>query len=267
MTKPAHPSFNLGTLIAVASLCLGVLSACGVQETAQSRAVEASPQAAATTTLVPYEATQESRRATSMARVANDIATSEALPTPEVWPTLPPNPTYDPNLNPRGIVSCEPVQWDQLLIENCWAEEINGVRVGVRAGALLTDIEQGALQLQDEGYINVRRQSLESGSSTWEEEYLTPTEAGRIEVVAANDFVLTLRAENGRFFAFDLDSREWITPPATATPVPATPASTTTPSPTPVRRARADALLAGIPADPAARAQTRERAALLAKVL
>lgn len=87
VTKPAHPSFNLGMLIAVASLCLGVLSACGVQETAQSRAAKASPQAAATTTLVPYEATQESRRATSMARVANDIATSEALPTPEVWPT------------------------------------------------------------------------------------------------------------------------------------------------------------------------------------
>jgi len=251
-----------------------------------------------------------------------------------------------------------------VLIENCWAEEINGVRVGVRAGALLTDIEQGALQLQDEvyltpsrsgtarivqadalfltvrtangdffgfdvrtgqwdtarptatpksvdaysrgiqpcetppsyflagncwaeilngsyyqvragaarpepaqGYINVRRQSLESGSSPWEEEYLTPTEAGRIEVVAANDFVLTLRAENGSLFAFDLDSRTWITPPATATPVPATPTSTTTPSPTPAKRVRAATLLAGIPADPAARAQTRELATRLAALL
>lgn len=317
-------------LILPTTLALILLSACGARETAQSLAAEVSPvPASPTRTTIPFEATIAADKATAMAQFANNVATSEAQSIPEVWLTLPPNPTFDPSINPQGFVSCEPAPGDQVLIENCWARDINEVRVGIRAGALITDPEQGALQVNDkvfltasrsgrarivqedglvltirtasgkffsfdiatrqwlaplptatprpleaytrgiqpcvappsyflagncwadiidgrsyqvragaaqpdptQGYINVRKQALEPGSSMWEQEYLTPTKAGRIEVVDAQDLILTFRAEDGSIFAFDLATRTWVTPPVTATPAPATATFTTTPSAT-----------------------------------
>jgi hypothetical protein len=46
--------------------------------------------------------------------------------------------------------------------------------------------------------------------------YNTPSQVGRVEIIAADGAVLTLRAEDGSFFGFDLQERLWITPPASS---------------------------------------------------
>lgn len=330
MLKPSTPPYALGVFIAVASVCFGLLSACGVRETAQSLAAEASQSTTPTVSLVPYEATQEARRATSMARVANDIATSEAMPSPAVHPTVI-IPTRAPDPGPFGIVPCEAVSWDTVLIENCWVGLQQGVRIGVRAGALKTDTQQGALQIRDQpyltptrsgaaqivkadglvltvqtadgsffgfdvatlqwtnpqptatprapesypsgivactnvpasflaancwsqllgdlfyevqagafanepmkGYLIVRCQNIQPGGSVCEPApYQTPSDAGRIEIIAVDGLLLTLRGEDGTFFGFNVETSQWVTPPATPTPVSATATPTATPTNTP----------------------------------
>lgn len=188
--------------IALATFALTILAACDVRETGQVPTSTSSlPATPPTRTTVPFEATLQADKATAMAGFEGAMATAGTEPTPEVWPTLPPNPTYDPNRSPRGFVSCEPRSIDQVLIENCWVEEINGVRVGVRAGALMTDPEQGALQIRDEVY-------------------LTPTRSGRARLVQADGLVLTVGTANGDFFSFDVAMLQWGAPQPTATPRP-----------------------------------------------
>ncbi len=244
MHQPTTRSPALWARVALATLILTLLAACGVRETGQEPAPTATlPPVSPTRTVVPFEATlqadkatamagffnelataeasvaqetqptviptitlsaqeatNEALRATNMARVANDIATSEAMPTPEIWPTFI-IPTRAPDPGPFGFVQCEPLPIDQVLIENCWVEQINGVRVGVIAGILKTDSDQGALQVQDEVY-------------------LTPTRSGRARMVQADGLVLTVRTAGGDFFSFDVAIRQWGAPQPTATPRP-----------------------------------------------
>lgn len=180
---------------------------CGVRETdSVSPIATAQPLPPLTQTPWPtitwssWTATEESLRATSMARVANDIATSVAMPTPEVWPTII-TPTTVPVRGPFGFVLCEPVPWDKVIIENCWVESYNNSRVGVTAGALKTDPGQGALQIRDEVY-------------------LTPTYTGKARIVQADGLFLTIRTAGGDYFGFDVVTLQWRTPQLTATPRP-----------------------------------------------
>jgi hypothetical protein len=182
-------------------LLAALLIACGVRETAQAP-IEPPPRPSPrpTITLSPFEATNVAAKATAMTGFENGMATAAAMPTPEVWPTFV-IATAAPDPGPFGFVQCEPVPWDQVLLENCWVELHNGVRVAVIAGALKTDAEQGALQIRDEAY-------------------LTPTRSGRARIVQADGLFLTVRTAGGDFFSFDVATLQWGAPQPTATPRP-----------------------------------------------
>jgi len=122
-------------------------------------------------------------------------------------PTATPRPLED---YPQGMVACED-PLTTFLLGNCWTL-LNGNRYyHLRAGASQDEPLQG--------YLIITCENIQPGGAVCERRrYNTPSQVGRVEIIAADGAVLTLRAEDGSFFGFDLKDREWVISPATPTP-------------------------------------------------
>jgi hypothetical protein len=87
---------------------------------------------------------------------------------------------------------------------NCWSGRINDEYIFVSALVKKADPTQGLLQV----YTTTVGVSY-FGPVSW---YSTPTRSGLIKVVDATGYRLTLRADDGTLFYFDVLTRQWGTP-------------------------------------------------------
>jgi hypothetical protein len=125
-----------------------------------------------------------------------------------------------------------------LDAQNAWNGLVDGIKVRIYAGALLWDLDQGALYL-----------FVENPESWVSELILTPTKHGGIKVVSEQNNRLTMVSTDGTTYYLDVPARLFVnslteivpsaTPPATRTPfppplTPVTPLPTLTPYPAPV---------------------------------
>jgi hypothetical protein len=97
-------------------------------------------------------------------------------------------------------------------VRNSWVAEIGSVVIEVAAGWSREDETQGLLA--------IRERNTQTGEGQGLEIFLSPTNSGALEVVDAAGQVLTLAAEDGTIFYFDVQSRQWVSAP-TASPSPA----------------------------------------------
>ncbi len=104
---------------------------------------------------------------------------------------------------PAGI-RAEP---DNVLPEysflNLWEDSSPSVNLAVYAGSESADMTQGIVYIQQEDRVTYQLNS---------DVYLTPEPDGPVTVTAADGHVLTLSAEDGTTFTFDVDSRTWSVP-------------------------------------------------------
>jgi hypothetical protein len=73
---------------------------------------------------------------------------------------------------------------------------------------------------ETQGLLAIRERNTQTGEGQGLEIFLSPTNSGALEVVDAAGQVLTLAAEDGTIFYFDVQSRQWVSAP-TASPSPA----------------------------------------------
>ena len=97
-------------------------------------------------------------------------------------------------------------------VGNCWAARINDEYVFVAALVKKSDPAQGLLHV----YTTTVGISY-FGPANW---YATPTHSGLIRVVDATGYRLTLRAEDGNIFYFDVLTRQWVTLTPAPSPIP-----------------------------------------------
>lgn len=124
-------------------------------------------------------------------------------------------------------------------IKNGWRRDINGYPARVAAGALTSDPQQG---------IILASWDLPGAANAGV--YETPNKVGAVQIVAEENYRLTLQAEDGTIFYFDVPAQRFVTsltevaptvtPRPSSTPVPPTdsfpkayPGTTNEPSPIP----------------------------------
>ncbi len=102
--------------------------------------------------------------------------------------------------------SFDPVFSKQMRIANKWWEPVGDGTLVVLAGSgyQIRDAQQGGLIIVMEDAQHKLTGSTES--------YLTPSRHGYVQVVDAVGERLTLRAEDGTLFYFDVPSRQWVSP-------------------------------------------------------
>ena len=134
-----------------------------------------------------------------------------------------------------GIFEAGPDLWEQgYRMRNAWQRPVNGHWAWVLAGSHIDNPAQGIVYSVWE--------IPNGGFATF---YNTPSRAGSVQIIAEQDARLTLEAEDGTLFYFDVPSQSFvgsltevaptITPPPTYTPEPptATPWPAVTPAPLP----------------------------------
>jgi hypothetical protein len=90
-----------------------------------------------------------------------------------------------------------PFPSSDVSVKNKWQMEIDGQLVIVYAGG------QGADFDQNQGLLVVATQTLD-GKKLGSKRYNTPEKVGPVQIVAADGMLLTVAAENGRTFVFDV---------------------------------------------------------------
>jgi Tol biopolymer transport system component len=137
-------------------------------------------------------------------------------PNPDaVAPTAPPLPTA--TLATGIYTDCFEGGERVVLTRNCWSAIVDDTYLFVRAGALAADMQQGV--------IVVARNPLpldRDSSGDWSI-YATPASRGAVRVLEVSDQRLTLSAEDGTQFVFDLATRTWAGDQLPATPILLTP--------------------------------------------
>lgn len=107
---------------------------------------------------------------------------------------------------------CLEVKAHEMVTKNCWSEVFGTTYIFLRAGASTTDERQGL--------ILISARSVDSplpGAGIF---YQTPSRHGQVEVSGAQGWLVSLRADDGTLFAFDLFSHTWEDPTITPIPVP-----------------------------------------------
>lgn len=186
----------------VLALCLSLCAACGQTEF---------PTTTPTPTLSRQDAsaTKEARNQAERAAAATRIASGTPF---ESTPL--PLPTERPVLTPVLGINGDCAQADSKFDhQGCWTGLTNTEYVFVSPGAFWNDLPQGILR--------VYTSTLDLRTYGQRQAYQTPLRAGPIQVVGATGYQLTLLAEDGTLFYFDVLTRHWVTP--TPAPVPSSP--------------------------------------------
>lgn len=157
-------------------------------------------------------------------------ATVAALPP---GPVDGPFPTDEPRPTPTLVLGIktspddcnnEATSKETFFALNCWSAIFNGVHITVRAGGEEQDSSSGEVQ-QGGVIVYTRTLDLSNPMPQVSQIYETPTRAGWVTIVQVDGTRLTLQADNGATFVFDLTTRTWVRPDTHAT-VTATPAPT-----------------------------------------
>ncbi len=134
-------------------------------------------------------------------RMAQELQTAAARPTPE---TLPPLPTDLPTIpHPTGILTdCERIYFRRTLIyKNCWQNQIDNDYFYFVAGYDPDNPDQGKI-----GFYTVTPGDYEPDEVF---DFPTPTEHGAVTIIAANPPRFTLEAADGTQFVFNVETRQW----------------------------------------------------------
>jgi hypothetical protein len=164
----------------------------------------ATPIATATLTRPDQDATKVSRyeqQRQEWAAMATGIANGTPFVyTPIAIPTTAPRPTRVLGLSTWCI---DPDRY--YTYRSCWVGRHDNEYLFVSAGAIKPDPAQGMLQVY----------TTTLDELTWgpEHTYFTPAKAGLVLITTSTGNRLTLRAENGTLFTFDLLTRQWVNPP------------------------------------------------------
>ena len=134
--------------------------------------------------------------------------------TAQVGPTAvrrgPPPVIADDTTPPRGILTeYNDIFKRKIDIRNVWQDEVDGVWWQIYAGAIAAEPEKGIL---------VARKMEADG--TPRTSYETPIQVGAVRIIAEQNQQLTLEAEDGTLFVFDLPSREFVDSSLAVTPTP-----------------------------------------------
>jgi hypothetical protein len=99
-----------------------------------------------------------------------------------------------------GILTGEPGPFsaEQIFVENLWQSASDRGFVQVFAGALGNDLSQGVI------VVLTTDSARAEGSEEW---ILTPTSAGAVRIVNAENNFLTLHSSSGARFLFDVENR------------------------------------------------------------
>jgi hypothetical protein len=108
-----------------------------------------------------------------------------------------------------------------LDTQNGWSGFVHGYHFFIYAGALLTDLEQGAI---------IMVTTMPSGASI--EQFVTSTKHGTLQAVSEQNNRLTLIASDGTVFYFDLPTHQFVASLTEVAPS-VTPSLTPSPSVTP----------------------------------
>jgi len=101
----------------------------------------------------------------------------------------------------KGIVSNDESPSADYVVRNRWSGTVRGKQVVVFAGASASDAAQGVVLVQ---------QRSDDGSADAPQPYVTPSKAGAVHVVAVQGTRLTLEADDGTSFAFDVATLHFV---------------------------------------------------------
>lgn len=194
---------TLLTIGCLVTLLVG-LSGCGVTSDAAAQA----PAGTATMTInIPA---RDATAATAATAVQQQIETAVARPSATSISAFTPYPTPEPVQFEPGIYEdCESARL-VMITRNCWADRLNNQIIGASAGALLAEPAQGVLA--------VATWNLNMTESSGDEYYETPLRAGTVRIVQANPPYLTVQANDGTQFTFNVITRQWELSQPTVTP-------------------------------------------------
>ena len=208
------------TMISSLMALLIGLSGCGVTSGAAAQA----PAGTATATIdIPA---RDATAAVAATAVQQRVETAAARPSATSISVFTPYPTPKPVQFEPGIYEdCESARI-VMTTYNCWADRLDNQIIGASAGALLAEPAQGVLA--------VATWNLNMTESSGDEYYETPQLAGAVRIVQVNLPYLTVEAEDGTQFTFNVLSRQWevVQPTVTPSPLPS-PTPTVIPSPPP----------------------------------
>lgn len=132
-----------------------------------------------------------------------------------VAPTAPPFPTATLAI---GIsTDCFEGGERVVVTRNCWSDIVDGAYLFVRAGALVADVQQGVI------VVARNPLPLDRGNAGDWTIYATPAAHGPVRVLAATEQQITLGADDGTAFVFDVPARTWVGEQTPATPLMRTP--------------------------------------------
>jgi hypothetical protein len=123
------------------------------------------------------------------------------------WRHIPPTVTRGPEI--LGIQYKYQNAWNiHQRFENEWFGYIDGQYMAVFAGHVSTVGPGGKVtEDEDQGYVAVGTGSEINGPDRNYHEYLTPTKHGGLKITAVNGTQVSLVAEDGTMFTFDLATR------------------------------------------------------------
>jgi hypothetical protein len=160
--------------------------------------------------IIPSPAPVLTKRDMSATKEARDqaersaVATLIASGTPIVITPLP-IPTQGPVLTPVLGITGDCAQGDNVFdYGGCWVGRTDTEYTFVSTGAFWDDLPQGI--------IRVYTSTLDLQDYGPQHSYQAPSRSGLLHVAAAEGFRLTLQADDGTTFYFDVATRQWVNP-------------------------------------------------------
>jgi hypothetical protein len=95
-------------------------------------------------------------------------------------------------------------------VTNAWIAQLGDEDIVVYGGSRRDE--------STEGLVIVLQKNRRTGAATGPDTYDTPAKAGEVEIVDAVGERLTLQANDGTLFYFDVLTRQWVTPGPTPVP-------------------------------------------------
>lgn len=193
LTRP-RPRSRKASIVGVCIL-VGLLTATAVITAVAAQNTSARP------TVDPRIARLPPDKQTAVAPRATKIA-EYASAHPEVR-NIPPTATYGPPI--QGIQYKYGNPWNMHLIPtNEWFGSVNGRPISVFAGTYSTWDARGIVYDSAQGYVAVGVGNIVDNDH---HVYLTPTKHGGLKITAVNGGTVSLVAEDGTLYTFDLDTR------------------------------------------------------------
>ncbi len=195
------PVHSRRTSIVIACILFAVLTVTVVitAVAAQNTGVSAKPTVLRSIAILPPEKQ-------TAAAIGQTKTTEYTTAHPEAARILP---TQSPSPLPLGIQDKYPNGWHmKQRFENEWFGYLNGERISVYAGSVAAFDSNGRVVVDPpQGYIAVGVGSALSGPDLNYHEYPTPKQSGAVKITAVNGALVTVVANDGTTFTFNLDTR------------------------------------------------------------